>query len=55
MKDLFAEIYLLAVGSLPIMAALVPADVLVQGWRGRKPVAFDVTVTSPLNTAMLRQ
>ena len=28
-----------------------PADVLVDGWEWAKPVAFDVTVTSPLISA----
>ena len=30
-----------------------PADVLVQGWERAKPVAFDLTVTSPLTPATL--
>ena len=31
-----------------------PADVLVQGWDRGKPAAFDITVTSPLTPATLR-
>ena len=31
-----------------------PADVLVQGWDRDKPAAFDITVTSPLTPATLR-
>ena len=30
-----------------------PADVLVDGWERAKPVAFDVTVTTPLTPATL--
>ena len=30
-----------------------PADVLVDGWERAKPVAFDLTVTSPLTPATL--
>ena len=30
------------------------ADVLVQGWDRGKPAAFDITVTSPLTPATLR-
>ena len=30
-----------------------PADVLVEGWERGKPVAFDITVTSPLCPAFL--
>ena len=31
-----------------------PVDVLVQGWDKGKPAAFDITVTSPLTPATLR-
>ena len=31
-----------------------PADVLIAGWDRRKPAAFDITVTSPLCPAILR-
>ena len=32
-----------------------PADVLVEGWERGKPVAFDITVTSPLCPAFLSE
>ena len=31
-----------------------PADILVQGWDRGKPAAFDITATSPLTPATLR-
>ena len=30
-----------------------PADVLIEGWERGKPVALDITVTSPLYSAFL--
>ena len=32
-----------------------PADVLIAGWDRGRPAAFDVTVTSPLSPAILRE
>ncbi|KAL5474555.1 hypothetical protein EMCRGX_G026516 [Ephydatia muelleri] len=34
---------------------LIPADVLIAGWDRGKPAAFDVTATSPLCPAILRE
>ena len=42
-------------GLSPSHSSSRPADILVQGWDRGRPAAFDVTVTSPLTPANLKE